>query len=138
MVDEFNPKHGAMATLNFSVANAVTQATNVDLTLPGGNTVAVAPKAGSIIAVSVRASADLTAGSATLQVHKDSTELTETDAPTLTLSDTVQEDYETIRPRAIRFAAGDGLGVSYSSSTDMAPTNTNDFDVQLYVVYDPD
>lgn len=137
MVDELSPKR-ALAVLNFSVANAVTQQTNTDLALPGGNTVARMPKPGSIVGISARASADLTAGSATIKAHKDGTEYADASAPTLTLDDNNQEDSEVVRPGALVFAAGDGIGVSYSSTTDMAPTNTNDFDVQLYVAFDPD
>jgi hypothetical protein len=30
------------------------------------------------------------------------------------------------------------LGVSYTSTTDMAPTSTNDYNVTLYVMFDRD
>lgn len=137
MTSEFTPEHFGFA-LQFSVANAITNQSNVDLTVPGGNTIAVMPKAGSIVGLSVNASADLTAGSVTVKAHKDGTEYAVASAPTLTLSDTVQESYASVRRGAITFAAGEGIGVSYSSTTDAAPTNTNDYDAVVYVVFDND
>jgi len=56
----------------------------------------------------------------------------------LTLSDTVQESYASVRRGALTFAAGEGIGVSYSSTTDAAPTNTNDYDALLFVAFDND
>jgi len=137
MTGEFSPEH-TIVTIPLAVANAVTNAANVDLTRTGGNTITVMPKAGSVVGIVVNASADLTAGSATFQAHKDGTEFAENAAPTLTLSDTVQESYASIRRGALTFAAGEGVGISYSSSTDMAPTNTNDYDALLFVEFDND
>ena len=137
MTGELSPEHAILA-YHFAVANAVTNQANTDLTRPGGNTIAVMPKAGSVVGIQANASADLTAGSATLKAHKDGTEYADASAPTLTLSDTVQESYASIRRGALTFAAGEGVGVSYSSSTDMAPTNTNDFDATLFVAFDND
>ena len=135
MAGELN---GAVVAIPYAVANAVTNAADVDLTKPGGNTITVMPKAGSVVGLLVNATADLTAGSATFEVHKDGTELAEESAPVLTLDDTHQEIYGLVRSRALRFAAGDGLGVSYSSTTDAAPTNTNDYDAVLLVEFDID
>jgi len=137
MTGEFSPEHTIVA-IPFAVANAVTNAADVDLTRAGGNTIQVMPKAGSVVGITVNASADLTAGSATFEVHKDSTEYADAAAPVLTLSDTVQESYASVRRGALTFAAGDGIGVSYSSSTDAAPTNTNDYDATLFVAFDND
>ena len=137
MTGEFTPE-AAVVAIPFGVANAVTNASNVDMTRLAGNTIQVMPKAGSVVGITVNASADLSAGSATVKVHKDGTEFANAAAPTLTLSDLVQESYAAIRKGALTFAAGDGIGVSYSSTTDMAPTNTNDFDATLFVVFDPD
>lgn len=137
MTGEFSPEVSIVA-IPFAVANAVTNAANVDLTRSGGNTIAVMPKAGSVVGITINASADLTAGSATFQAHKDSTEFAENAAPTLTLSDTVQESYASVRRGALTFAAGEGVGISYSSTTNMAPTNTNNYDGTLYVAFDND
>jgi len=137
MAGEFTTEHFGFA-LPYAVANAVTNAADVDLTLTGGNTLMVMPKAGSVIGIAVRATADLTAGSATFEVHKDGTEYADKSAPVLTLSDTVQESYASVRRGALTFAAGEAVGVSYSSSTDAAPTNTNDYDAVLFVAFDND
>jgi len=137
MTGEFTTEHFGFA-LPYAVANAVTNAADVDLTLTGGNTLMVMPKAGSVIGIAVRATADLTAGSATFEAHKDGTEFADTSAPVLTLSDTVQESYASVRRGALKFAAGEAIGVSYSSSTDAAPTNTNDYDAVLFVAFDND
>jgi hypothetical protein len=37
----------------------------------------------------------------------------------------------------VRFSAGARVGVSFSASTDLAPTNTADFNAVLFVVFDP-
>ena len=137
MTGELSPEHVSVA-IGYSVANAVTNAADVDLTRTGGNTIAVMQKAGSIVGVSVNATADLTAGSVTFEVHKDGTEYAVASAPVLTLSDTVQESYASVRRGALTFAAGEGIGVSYSSTTDAAPTNTNDYDALLFVAFDND
>lgn len=137
MAAELNPVRTIVA-IPFAVANAVTNQTNTDLALAGGNTIAVMPKAGCVVGISANLSADVTAGSATVKAHKDGTEYADAAAPTLTLSDTVQESYASVRSGALTFDAGEGVGVSYSSTTDFAPTNTNDLDVILYVAFDPD
>lgn len=137
MPGELSPDH-PMVAIPFSVANAVTNATNVDLAGAGGNTLVAMPKAGSVVGIAVSASADLTAGSATVKAHKASTEFTEASAIALTLNDTNQRSYSFIRRGAVKFAAGDTIGVSYSSTTDMAPTNTNDLDALLFVMFDND
>lgn len=53
-----DPKFGSVVAIPFSKSNAVTQASNVDLVLAGGNTLAVMPFAGSVIGLGVRASAE--------------------------------------------------------------------------------
>ena len=137
MAGELSPEHVSVA-IGFAVANAVTNQADTDLARPGGNTIAVMQKPGSIVGVSVNATADLTAGSVTFEVHKDGTEYAVASAPVLTLSDTVQESYASVRRGALTFAAGEGIGVSYSSTTDAAPTNTNDYDALLFVTFDND
>ncbi len=138
MANEFAAgKHGAIVAIPFSVANAVATQTNIDLVMAGGGTLAIMPKKGSVVGLSARATADLTAGSFTLKAHKSSTEFPDVGAPTLTLDDTNQKDAAAVRPGILTFAAEDGVGVSYSSSTDVAPTNTNDLDALLFVQLDP-
>jgi hypothetical protein len=137
MTGEFTPEQAVVA-IPFSKANAVTNAANVDLVLAGGNTLMVMPKAGSVVGLAVHATADLTAGSATVKVHKAGTEYPDASAITLTLNDTNQKSHGAVRRGALTFAAGDTLGVSYSSTTDMAPTDSNDIDAVLFVAFDND
>lgn len=139
MADTFSPKFGNVVALPFKVANAVASQTNVDLSNDGGNTTYVMPHAGSVIGLSVRASADVTAGAVAFRGHSASTEFATTGypAPALESVTNTNASYATIAPGAIRFAAGAKLGVSYTSDATMAPTNTNDFDCLLFVAFDP-
>jgi hypothetical protein len=126
MADTFNPKFGAIVALPFSVADAVTNQSNVDLASKAtGGTLVTMPAAGSILGISVSASANVTAGTATFRAHKASTEFAETGYPAPQLNSTAGSSngtYASIRPGAIKFAAGDKIGVSYTSTTDCAPT----------------
>ena len=70
MVDELTTQHAVVA-LQYAKANIVTAQTDTDLALAGGNTITVMPKAGSVVGVAVNMSALLTAGSVTVEVHKD-------------------------------------------------------------------
>jgi hypothetical protein len=138
MANEFDTKHGNMVAIPFAKANAVTNQSNTDIALAGGNTIFVAPKAGSVVGLSVNASAALTAGTLSVRAHKDGTEFAQSGYPNPELTSSAQESYASVRPRALTFSAGEGLGVSYTSSTTLDPTNTNDIDAILYVVFDPD
>lgn len=138
MGDEFNPKHGPTVGIPFSKTNLTTGESNTDLVLAGGGTLAVAPKAGSVVGVSIRSAGAITAGTITATPHKASTEFAESGVPQPVLSSAAQASYATVRPRALRFAAGDTLGVSVTTTTTLDPTNTLDVDAQLFVVYDPD
>jgi hypothetical protein len=142
MGDEFNAgKYGAIFGIPFGVANAVTNQTNTDLTCSDAtyvNTLFVAPKGGSVIGISVQASAEVTVNSATFRAHKDGTEFAQSGYPAPALNTTsTQQSYASIRPGVLTFSAGEGLGVSYTSTTNMAPTNTNDFTAILFVQLDP-
>ena len=144
MGDEFDAgKFGAVVALQFGVANAVTNKTAEDLVASdaSGNTGGVLmPKSGSVVGISVKASAAVTAGSVSFAAHADGTEFAQTGFPNPTLNSTTgqtDESYATIRPGVLTFSADEAIGVSYTSSTDMAPTNTNDFSVTLWVQLDP-
>lgn len=141
MGDEFDAgKYGAIVAIHYSVANAVTNKTNEDLTRPGGNSLAIMPKGGSVVGISAKPSAPLTDGTVTFKAQKEGTEFAEIGAPAPVLNKTAPADtgtYGSIRPGVLTFAAGAGLGVSYTSSTDATPTNTNDYDVDLWVQLDP-
>lgn len=139
--DVFHPKFGSAVAIPFAVANAVTNQTNTDLAMAGGNTLAVMPQSGSVVGIGAKASANLTAGTGSFRAHKAGTEFAQSGYPNPSLSSAAgvsNASYATIRPGVLTFDAGDTVGVSYTSSTDMAPTNSNDFDVILYVVFDPD
>lgn len=142
--DFVHPKHGNAVAIPFSVANAVTEQSNVDLVMGGGNTLAVMPFAGSVIGLGVRASAEVTTGAATFRPHKDGTEWADNGAISVSIAATTDTtasgDLETqgsCRPGVMKFSAGDAIGVSYSSATNLGPTNTNDFDAVLVVEFEP-
>lgn len=140
MADYFNPKFGAVVPLLFSVTNAVTNQSNVDLGGPAtGSTLVTMPYSGSVIGVSVASSTNVTAGTATFRVHSAGTEIATTGYPAPALSTAASNaSYATVAPGAIRFSAGARLGVSYSTTTDCAPTDTNDYVATLWVAIDGD
>ena len=141
--DFFNEKHGGSYALVFGNANITTSQSATDLYLSDvvmNNTLAVMPASGSVVGISARASAAVTAGTVAFAAHKDGTEFTQTGYPNPTLNSTAgtsQESYASIRPGVLTFSADEAIGVSYTSSTDMAPTNTNDVAVILFVQLDP-
>ena len=141
MGDEFNAgKYGAILTIPFTASNIATNATATDLTRAGGTDRWVPPKSGSVIGISVRLSAAITAGTLSFRAHKDSTEFAQSGYPNPSLASTSgisQESYASIRPGVLVFSADEGVGISFASSTDMAPTNTNDVDADLFVQLDP-
>lgn len=143
MADTFDAgKFGAVVALNLGVANAVTNKTAEDLAVAdaSANTSGyVMPQSGSVVGVSVKASTDLTAGTVSFAAHADGTEFAQTGFPNPGLESVtnVNESYASIRPGILTFAAGEAVGVSYTSSTDAAPTDTNDYSVSLFVQLDP-
>jgi len=136
-------KHGSVVALVYGVANAVTNQTVTDLTLSDAtyvNTLATMPASGSVVGISVQLSAAVTAGTIAFRAHKDGTEFTQTGYPNPTIGSTSgqsQESYATIRPGVLTFSADEAIGISYASSTDMAPTNTNDVAAILWIQLDP-
>ena len=143
MGDEFNAgKYGALVTVQFGVANAVTNKTNEDILLAGGTGgLAVMPKSGSVVGITVQASAEVTAGTVTFRAQKDGTEFAQSGYPAPILDDgtsgATQQSFASIRPGVLTFSAGEGIGVSYTSTTDAAPTNTNDYDALVFCQLDP-
>jgi hypothetical protein len=138
MADFYDPaKFGAIVAIHFIVANAVTNAANVDLTMGGNtNTLAVMPVAGSVVGISVKSTANVTAGTATFRAHLASTEFADVGYPAPVLSSAATNSnasYASIRPGALKFTAGQTVGVSYVTTTDCAPTDTNDYDAILFV-----
>lgn len=138
MTDHFDAKKfGAIVAIPFTLTNATTGNSNTDLTFGGGGgTLVVAPAGGSVVGISARANAAITAGTITLKGHAASTEFTETGAPAPVMSSAAQASYATVRPGAIQFDAGDTLGISATTTTTLDPTNTLDVDAVLYIQLD--
>jgi hypothetical protein len=135
MADHFDAgKFGAIVPFTFYVQNATTNGSNTDLNLTADIKTPTMPYGGSVVGISVGSSANLTAGTATFKVHKASTEYADADAPAVVLNATNSNaTYGTVRPGVLKFAAGEKVGVSVSTSTDMDPTNSNDFAAVLWV-----
>lgn len=141
MADTFNPKFGNLATLQFTISNVDTAATNTDLALAGtpGNTLMVMPYAGSIVALTVKGNANVTAGTIAFNVHKSSTEYAQESSLLTTLttaSGSSNIGYSSVRAGVLTFAAGEQIGVSVSSATNLAAT-TIDFDAVLWYTLNP-
>lgn len=134
MADYFDPKFGAVVPFQFTVQNATTNGSNTDLSASADSTTVVMPYGGSVVGFSVGSSANVTAGTATFRAHKASTEFAMDGYPSAVLNSTNSNaTYATVRPGVLTFAAGEKVGVSVSTSTDMAPSNTNDFIATLFV-----
>jgi len=137
MADYFDAgKFGAVLAIPFGKANLTTGESDADLTLEQ-STLAVVPAAGSVIGISIRSSAAITAGTITAKPHKAGTEYTDTGTPAPALSSAAQASYATVRPAALTFAAGNTLGVSVTTTTTLDPTNTLDVDAILFVQLNP-
>ena len=137
MADTFDAgKFGAYVAIPFSHSNATTQDSNKDMSL-AIDTQAVMPVAGSVIAIGAAANASLTAGTITFKPHSAGTEYADTGVPAPAISSAAQVSYATVRPGVCTFAAGAKLGVSFSSTTTLDPTNTADLDAILFVQFNP-
>lgn len=137
MADTFDPKFGnAVALGPFTATNITTGAADQDLALPSAGTTITMLHAGSVVGLSLEPVGTITGGSITAKAHKASAELANSPAPVSDETNTLGT-YATKRPGAVRFSAGDKLGVSVSATTTLAPTNTVDVAAVLYVEYDP-
>lgn len=140
MSDTFDTKKfGAMLSIPFTKSNLTTGESNSDFTVNGGvGTEWVAPRAGSVVAISAVTQA-ITDGTITLKPHKAGTEYAEKGVPAPALSSTQDTNgtYATVSPGALTFAAGDRLGISAVSTTTLSPTNTLDVDAFLFVQLNP-
>lgn len=133
-------RHGGLAQYHFHRANQLKSETNVDYVLDNitGITLAVMPKAGKVVGLAVQGSDVVTAGSGVWSVQESGTELTETEAPQVTLDTTTTNNgYDTARPNAVRFAAGALLGVSVTTNGTFAP-ETIEYIASLFVQWDPE
>ena len=139
MATEFDSKKwGAFMAIPFGHADATTGEADTDMTAGGGqSTLFVAPGPGSVVGISANCAA-ITAGTITLEAHKAGTEFTEAGAPVATLSSTADTNgtYATVEPGALRFDAGDTLGLSITTTTTLDPTNTLDVEAVLFIQLD--
>jgi hypothetical protein len=138
---EYNArKFGTYLTIPFFATDLTTGASNSDL-LCGvtANTLYIAPQAGSVVAISGETAVDVTAGSIALRAHKASTEFAQTGYPVATIDSTHDStgSFADVREGALTFAAGDRLGISATSTTDLAPTNTVDVTAFLLIQLNP-
>jgi hypothetical protein len=140
MATEFDSKKfGAFLAIPFTLTNATTGNSNTDLLVAGGaGTVFCAPASGSVVGVSA-ATAAITAGTITLTPHSAGTEFAVAGTPTAVLSSAFDTNgtQGTTYPGLVRFAAGDTLGISATTTTTLNPTNTLDVDAFLFVQLDP-
>jgi hypothetical protein len=121
----------------FTIANATTGESNTDLAY-GQSSYAAMPAGGSVVAISMYANAEVTAGSATVRAHSSGTELADTGYPAPVVNATnTQVSYASCRPGAVTFSAGDKLGLSITSTTTLDPTNSLEIDGWLFVAIDP-
>jgi hypothetical protein len=130
---------GVYLAIPFFKSDITTQDSNADLThLVAGNTLYCAPRGGSIVAISAVTEA-VSAGTITLRAHKNSTEFAENGypAPALTSAFDNNGTYADVREGALRFVAGDVIGISATGTTDLSPTNTLDVSATLVIVLDP-
>lgn len=138
----FDPKYGPVVGLGpFSVANLDTALTNTDLLLAGiaGQTLTPGqPSAGTVLGVSVVGNAAPSAGTAVFSVHAAGTEIV--GGPTATIdsaTNTLESSGLSASARAHTFAKGARLGISATTSTNLAAT-TVDYIATIWVRFDPD
>jgi hypothetical protein len=142
MADTFNPKFGAICQLQFVKSNIDTGAssTNSYMTLASGvNTGMTMPYAGSIVALSVSANANVTTATVAFNAHNGGTAYAQESSLLTTLTTAAGSSnakYSSVRPGVLTFAAGDKIGVVYASATNYAAT-TVDYDVTLWYVLNP-
>lgn len=135
----FSPVHGPVVSIGpFTVANLDTAQTNSDLVFgQTGNTLSPGmPSAGSIVGLSVVASAAPSAGTAVFSVHSAGTELVS--GPTATIdsvTNTLESSGLAGSVRQHTFAKGARLGISATSATNLAAT-TVDYTAILWVRFD--
>jgi len=141
MGDLFNPKFGAVEGLGaYTVANLDTALTNTDLVFgQAGNTLSPGmPSAGTIVGLSVVANAAPTAGTATFSAHSAGTEIS--GGPTAVIdsaTNTLESSGLAASARAHTFAKGARLGISATTTTNLAAT-TVEYTGILWVRFDPD
>jgi len=141
MADYFDPKFGQVCSLVFIKANPDTSAssTNSFAADAAVNTGIAMPYAGSVVALSVSANANVTTATIAFNVHNGGTAYAQASSLLTTLTTAAGSSnvgYTTVRPGVLTFAAGDKIGVNYASATNYAAT-TVDYTAVLYYVLNP-
>ena len=139
----FDTKYGPVVPIGpFYVANLDTALTNTDLLLQGTAGVTLSPgmpSAGTIVGVSVSNNgAAPSAGTATFSVHSSGTEVV--NGPTAVIdsvTNTLESSGLAASARSHTFAKGARLGVSATTTTNLAAT-TLDYSATIWVRFDPD
>jgi hypothetical protein len=118
-----NPETGAMISASpttWSVALDVGQ-TNTPLAIPDTSTQIMMIRAGSIVGISWQASEPITAGQVTVNITKNGTPVTL--SSTGTSSSNASGGVASQAANIDTFVAGDLIGMSYTSSEDIEPTD---------------
>ena len=139
----FDPKYGPVVSIGpFYVANLDTALTSTDLLLHGtaGGTLSPGmPSAGTVLGLSISNNgAAPSAGTATFSVHNAGTELV--NGPTAVIdsvTNTLESSGLAASARSHTFAKGARLGVSATTTTNLAAT-TLDYSATIWVRFDPD
>lgn len=139
MASMFHEKYGPVVAMGpFFTANLATDQTNLDLVVgQAGVTLAGMPYGGTIVGVSLDGNAAPSAGSVVASIHSAGTEVSGGPTATIDTTNTLTSTGLVSTARQHTFAAGARLGVSVSSSTDLAAT-TIEFNAFLYVRFNPD
>lgn len=140
MGDIYNPKHGSVMAIGpFTVANLDTNLTNTDLLLVGAAGVTLAPSMpapGAVLGVSASSNAQPSAGSATFSVHSGGTELVNGPTAVIDSSNSDNSEGEVSSASEHTFAQGARLGISATTTTDLAAT-TVEYAALIWVRLDP-
>jgi len=137
----FDPIHGPVVAIGpYYFANLDTALTNTDMLLQGTAGVTLAPgmpSAGTIVGLSISNNgAAPSAGTATFSVHSAGTEVS--GGPTAVIdsvTNTVESSGLSATVRAHTFAKGARLGVSATTTTNLAAT-TLDYSAYIWVRFD--
>lgn len=120
--------------LTFTLAD-LAGSTTVEMSYGGLTEGIVAPKAGSLLALSIRGNADRTAGTVTAKPSINGVAVTPTDLNCVIDGTDVRQDYAstTFGTSGLTFTAGQRLGVSVTSAS-YTPAGSTDFSATLLIV----
>lgn len=128
MQQESAPRH-PVVVFQFALANLAASQTGTDIPIPGGVVPTyLMPNAGYIVGYSINKSAAHTAGSLDFDLEIGGTS-------TLTIAADTSSVYGKLNVPDEPFAAGDALGVTYTSDANLDAT-TVDVVVSVFVVFE--